>query len=63
MTMVQTCLSDRIAVLGILIDLKIADLDNGFVLADVHAADVATSACIRVLRADIEKAVLAARGL
>ena len=56
MAMVQTGLCYCIAVLSIFVDLKVTDLHDGFVLADVD-----TCACICVLRADIEKAVLAAR--
>ena len=59
MPVVQTCLRNLIAVLGIFIDLKIADLDYGLILADIDTAQVyAISACISVLRPDIEKAVL-----
>ena len=49
MTMVQTSLCNCIAVLGIFIDLKVADLDNGLVLADIDTAYIATSACICIL--------------
>ena len=59
MSVVQACLSNLIAVLGIFIDLKIADLDYGLILADINTAQVyAISACIGILRTDIEKAVL-----
>lgn len=60
MPVVQTCLRNLIAVLGIFIDLKIADLDYGLILADIDTAEVgAIGACIGIFGTDIEKAVLA----
>ena len=52
--MVQTGLCYSVAILSIIIYLKVTDLHDGLVLADVD-----TCACICILRADIEKAVLA----
>ena len=55
MAVVQTGLCYRVAVLSVVIDLKVANLHDGLILADVDACT-----CICVLRANIEKAVLAA---
>ena len=56
MPMVKTSLPDLVAVLGVLINLQVADLHERLVLTRV---DTGGGSSIRVLRANVKEAVLA----
>lgn len=56
--MVQTIMPDLIAVLGVFVNLQVADLNESLILTNIYTADVDCGS-IGVLRANIIKAILA----
>lgn len=62
MAMVHTSLYNLIAVLGIFINLKVADLYYSLILTDINTTDVDTvRTSVGILRTNIEKTVLTSR--
>ena len=61
MAVVQTIMSNLVAVLSILINLEVADLDESLILTSIDTADACGCSCIGVLGTYIKEAILAAR--